>query len=1044
MIAALLFAVLEQTTPPSSDTAGYWQQRADYAIVARLDERRGVLVAAGTLRYTNHSPDTLREMFLHQHLNAFRPGSAWSRADEREGRRRFQRLGDPDHAFERFVTSPVVDGQPVLPEYPGAPDSTVVRLPLPRPVAPGATIEVKLAWEARPSTLPRRQGRRGRHYDFAQWYPKVAVYDRGGWQPNALVPQGEFYGEFGDFDVTLVVREDQVIGATGVPVRGDPGWQRARRWGTSRSAANAYGAADSATVAVPAGYKLVRFVAEGVHHFGFSLSPEYRYEGGTYVRAARPAAGSLAFAPFDTVSIHVLYRPGDEREWGDGKVVERTRNTLAWLERIYGAYGYPQMTVLHRIEGGGTEFPMMQMNGSPSQGLNLHEGGHIYSYGLLANNEWRSGWMDEGLTSYQTSWAQALTRHDRARLLLGLPLPPLAAPPSTPRPDTGFLAGYRRRGLRPASADRTPIEQHRLALTGRAEPIGTRADRFSEFGMYTAMIYTRAEMMFGALRDAIGEPTFAAFLRDYYARWAFRHVDETAMRASAERACSCELGWFFAQWVHRVGAIDYALVRVRTERRADAYVTRARVRRRGDYRHPIAVGARVGASWTLVRADPMRDVQEIEITTGAPPDEVRLDPLRTSEDWYRPNDVTPAIRLFDRRRETVRLELPLVDQALADRHVTTVLPFAWYSTPGGVTPAVRLRSSYQGWARRVEAGLGVATGEGLSRGRVQGWLVSEDSVTRWPRRAFDNMGVWALDGLARIRLERAFDRNRMVLAPRTRRGSLRLSLDAIRAVDARAKDALRWSDGSAEALARLTGSVGRVDTMARAWRLELAAGLAEGDAMRGYYRVEYEGSAWRRAAGRRVATRGRVYLAAAPGHTPPERRVYASSRSPAETFGNHYLRARGAPLASSDPARASRRAGDAYAHLGGAGLRGYHQLLSLDGVIAANGEVAYALWRTGTGARPLRVEAGAFADAAYARGVRLAGGPRLDAARDDRVLADAGVGLALRGWLLDRDVRVRLDIPLLVRQPALSVGARSADPKDRVRLRLALSLADLW
>src|ERR687894_1674965 len=102
MNAALLAALLlpqDYSTPEGRDTVGYWQQRADYTVVARLDERRGVLVAEGTLRYRNNSPDTLREMYVHQHLNAFRPASAWSRSDEREARERFQRLPDPHHAY---------------------------------------------------------------------------------------------------------------------------------------------------------------------------------------------------------------------------------------------------------------------------------------------------------------------------------------------------------------------------------------------------------------------------------------------------------------------------------------------------------------------------------------------------------------------------------------------------------------------------------------------------------------------------------------------------------------------------------------------------------------------------------------------------------------------------------------------------------------------------------------------------------------------------------------------------------------------------------
>src|SRR5260370_41456433 len=89
-------------------------------------------------------------------------------------------------------------------------------------------MDVAIAWQARPSTLPRRQGRQGRRFDFAQWYPKGVVYDRYGWEDHPLYPAGEFYGEVATFDVTLDLPADQVIGATRVAVEGHAGWQHAR------------------------------------------------------------------------------------------------------------------------------------------------------------------------------------------------------------------------------------------------------------------------------------------------------------------------------------------------------------------------------------------------------------------------------------------------------------------------------------------------------------------------------------------------------------------------------------------------------------------------------------------------------------------------------------------------------------------------------------------------------------------------------------------------------------------------------------------------
>ena len=119
MIAILSLAlVLQQgvtqtVSPPGGDTVGYWQQRADYRISAELDEAAQVLHGKATLIYVNHSPDTLREMRVQQLLNAFRPGSKWSAADEREGRMRFQKLKDPNYGYERFTSAPKVNGEAV-------------------------------------------------------------------------------------------------------------------------------------------------------------------------------------------------------------------------------------------------------------------------------------------------------------------------------------------------------------------------------------------------------------------------------------------------------------------------------------------------------------------------------------------------------------------------------------------------------------------------------------------------------------------------------------------------------------------------------------------------------------------------------------------------------------------------------------------------------------------------------------------------------------------------------------------------------------------
>src|SRR2546429_2851666 len=177
--------------------AGYWQQQVAYVISAALDEPSAVLTGHVRIAYVNRSPDTLHDFYVHQYLNAFRPGSRWAAADSAEGRVRFQHLADPDYAFER-ITRATVMGQVKSPDYPYAPDSTVAHWTLPRPLAPGDSMTVEIEWRARLSTVPRRQGRAGRggrRFDFAQWYPKVVVYDRHGWEDHPPHPAGGVYGQ---------------------------------------------------------------------------------------------------------------------------------------------------------------------------------------------------------------------------------------------------------------------------------------------------------------------------------------------------------------------------------------------------------------------------------------------------------------------------------------------------------------------------------------------------------------------------------------------------------------------------------------------------------------------------------------------------------------------------------------------------------------------------------------------------------------------------------------------------------------------------------
>lgn len=585
----LPIAVLALASQLPADTAEF-QQDVRYRIEARLDEETNVLRGRARVHYTNHSSSTLDTLWFHMHLNAFRPNSAWARRELEYDERRFTDLGPEEYAYERLRSVRIAGGE-VTPVFPGAPDSTVVGFPLATALAPGAEVTVDIDWDARLSTTPRRQGRRGRHYDFAQWYPRIAVFDRTGWAVQPLLPQGEFYGEFATYDVTLDLMADQVLGATGVPVEGDPGWAAARATGTPEPVyrRDAYGAPEAEPLGLldgPAAQnrKHVRWHAEDVHHFAWSTAPDYTYEGGEW----------------DGIALHVLYQPGDTA-WAAGAVVQRSAEALAFLGDVFGAYPWPQLTNLHRIEGGGTEFPMLVMDGGASEGLIVHETAHQYAHGILANNEWREGWLDEGFASFLGNWYFEELGQDLTQAW--------------------------------ESASRQIAV---LDASGQSQPIALPSAEFRDPAMYSAMTYTKPSIVLRMLRALMGQRKFREGMRTYFADNRLTHVDENDFRRAMESAYGADLGWFFQQWIHTTGTLDYSIGDVQaTHRGGDTWSVTVEVLREGPNWMPVEL--RVNDQTRVL--DSRERSQRATFVIQGRPLEARLDPNFLLLDAHRSNDL---------------------------------------------------------------------------------------------------------------------------------------------------------------------------------------------------------------------------------------------------------------------------------------------------------------------------------------------------------------------------------------------------------------------
>jgi hypothetical protein len=993
-VIAVALLLMQQ---PAPNPGSYWQQQVAYEITARLDEPRGVLSGTEHIRYTNRSPDTLETFSLHLYLNAFRPGSRWADADSAEGRRRFNDLKDPDFAFNH-VRNVRIMATTVQPVYPFAPDSTVVRFALPRPLPPGDTMSVQMDWDARPSTVPRRQGRQGRRFDFAQWYPKVVVYDRYGWEEHPLYPAGEFYGEFASFLVDLDVPADQVVGATGVAVCGDPGWERANRL-RSRPVdyqRDYYGARTPSRTACdqPApGRKKIRWYAEDVHHFALSLNPDYRYEGGR----------------FGDVAVHVLYQPGDDTTWGGGQAVERTETALAWLDQLFGKFAWPQITNVHRIEGGGTEFPMMIMDGSANQGLIVHELGHNYLMGILANNEWREGWLDEGFTSFQTTWFWETT---------------------------GQRGGYE-------SIEASILD---LDLDGYSEPVSLRSEAYRDFVSYNISIYNGGELFFQQLRYLVGDETMRRILQTFYQRWKLKHVDEAAFRAVAEEVSHRDLSTFFAQWLHSTELYDYAIGKVVVRRnggtavdsksdtalppyRRTAWTTRVEVVRKAPGRIPVEVAVIAQHDTAVVRAEGLAEREWVNLETRSKPKTVLLDPRVRTHDWNMLNNrhrigfSLSTVTAYPPGTE-VYFHPYFSTRSRRDRMTVGLHPTVWYNDAGGVTLGIRARDDYLGRFEQGVALLSRSTGWGSADGveHVDFLLRARNPVFLRAPGVSQTLDLFRTEGrygvMAKVERSR---RAHLNFGP-TRSQSV--TLQWVHPDDFRYLDRGYYDDAATVEL-ELAGAVTtQHDDVQAGLRTTVGGGLAynrrgldasgRSDLDPFYLRGTIEAAARHRLLGGNIAARLFAGVATGDHVAAKQRQIYLQGADPLAQLYNPFLRSRGALLVGDD---------FHYQEPGGAGVRGIDSRVSTGSLVGLNLELERALFSRPSARLFNRIAVAVFTD--LAQGI---GGPVQPLTGDRiRFLADAGLGIRAEHRIGDTRFSTRFDFPLYVSRPELAQDRDAGD-----------------
>ena len=478
-----------------------WQQGVKYDMDIKMNVENHQFQGTQKLIYTNNSPDTLTKVYYHLFFNAFQPGSMMdvrsrtiSDPDSRVGSRIAQ-LG-PDEIGYQNVLALKQNGKPVKYQV----EETILVVELNQPILPKSKTTFDMDFSAQVPVQIRRSGRDNREgiaYSMAQWYPKMAEYDYEGWHANPYIGR-EFYGIWGDYDVTITIDADYVIGGSGYlqnPEEIGHGYGKKGNQGKAKD-----------------GKLTWHFVAPRVHDFVWAADPDYVH--------------TIAQVP-NGPEIHFFYQADTLVENWE-KLPEYTVRAFEYMSAHFGKYPYEKYSVIQGGDGG-MEYPMATLiTGHRSLGslvgVTVHEMAHSWYQMVLATNESLYPWMDEGFTSYASDIIMAE--------LFNLPGSPHA----------GSYRSY-----------------FALVASGLEEPLSTHADWYNTNSAYGVASYSKEAIFLHQLAYVVGQDVLANSMKRYFNTWKFKHPNPTDFKRIVEKEANMELDWYFQQWILSTNTIDYGI-----------------------------------------------------------------------------------------------------------------------------------------------------------------------------------------------------------------------------------------------------------------------------------------------------------------------------------------------------------------------------------------------------------------------------------------------------------------------------------------------------
>ena len=484
-----------------SFSQNYWQQHVEYEMDINVDVSDFTYDGDQSIIYTNNSNDTISKVYYHLFFNAFKPNSQMD-TRSRTIRDPDRRVGSRIVALEKedygdiSVSSLQQDGKDISYEM----NETVLLARLNKPLLPGKRTKLSMVFTAQVPLQIRRSGKlnkEGVDMTMTQWFPKLAEYDHEGWHPNPYIGR-EFHGVWGNYSVNITIDKDYVVGGTGY-------LQNANEIGHGYSEKEPK-ESDSET-------NTWEFYAPNVHDFAWAADPDYIHD------IKQSESG---------VDLHFFYKPTvNVDDWK--KLQDDSILLMKFFEENIGPYPWKQYSIIQGGDGG-MEYAMCTMitgeRSYPSLlGVTAHEMAHAWFQHLLATNEAKHAWMDEGFTEYITSLSENYV-NDKT-------------------PEFPHKSSYDRYYL--------------LASSGFEQAQTTHSDRYDYNFAYGASAYSKGSVFLSQLGYIIGKENLDKTLKRYYEEFKFKHPTPNDFKRVAEKVSDLELEWYLNEWTRTPHKIDYGI-----------------------------------------------------------------------------------------------------------------------------------------------------------------------------------------------------------------------------------------------------------------------------------------------------------------------------------------------------------------------------------------------------------------------------------------------------------------------------------------------------